>query len=36
MDDLGAVDKVEAGERYDAIAIERGLEREVEVPQAFL
>ena len=30
VDDLGAVDEVELGERQDAVAIERGLEGEVE------
>jgi hypothetical protein len=30
MHDLGAVDEVEPSERHDAVAIERGLEREVE------
>ena len=30
MDDLGAVDEVEAGQCHDAVAVERRLEREVE------
>lgn len=30
VDDLGTVDEVEAGERHDPVAVERGLEREVE------
>ena len=30
VDDLGAVDEVELGERQDAVAVEGGLEREVE------
>ena len=33
MDDLGALDEVEAGEREDAIAVERRLEREVVAGQ---
>jgi hypothetical protein len=30
VDDLGTVDEVETGERHDPVAVERGLEREVE------
>ena len=30
VDDLGAVDELELGERQDAVAVERGLEGEVE------
>src|SRR6185369_7167519 len=33
MDDLGAVDEVEAGKCHDPVAVERGLEREVEAGQ---
>ena len=30
VDDLSTIDEVEAGERHDPFAVERGLEREVE------
>jgi hypothetical protein len=33
VDDLGTVDEVEPGERHDPIAVERGLECEVEAGQ---
>ena len=33
MNDLGTVDEVETGERHDPVAVERGLEREVEAGQ---
>ena len=33
VDDLMAVDEVELGQRQDAVAVERGLEREVEAGQ---
>ena len=33
MDHLGAIDEVELGERQDALAVERGLEGEVEAGQ---
>ena len=33
VDDLMAIDEVELGERQDAVAVERGLEREVEAGQ---
>jgi hypothetical protein len=33
MDDLGPVDEVETVERHDPVAVERGLEREVEAAE---
>ena len=33
VNDLGAVDEVETGERRDPVAVERGLEREVKAGQ---
>ena len=33
MDDLVLVDEVQAGQGHDAVAVERGLEREVEARQ---
>ena len=35
MHDLGAVDELQLGERQDAVAIERGLEGEVEAGERF-
>jgi hypothetical protein len=34
MDDFGTVDELELGERQDAVAVERGLEGEVEARRA--
>ena len=33
MNDFGAVDELQLGERHDAVLVERGLEREVEAGQ---
>jgi hypothetical protein len=36
VDDLAALDELELGQREDALAIERGLEREVEAGEGLI